>query len=79
MNTDVLSEQAQLTPLDRGDLLVLHPIGAYHISQSMQFISYRPPVVLLGSNGEQDIIRRQESLESIENLEQLPGRLANNN
>ena len=74
MNTDVLSEQVSLAPLDRGDLLVLHPIGAYHISQSMQFISYRPRIILLGADGEQDIIRERETLESIEALEQLPDR-----
>lgn len=77
MNTDVLRDQIDLPPLKRDDLLVLHPIGAYHISQSMQFISYRPPIILLGENGEEDIIRERETLSFIEALEQLPARLAN--
>ncbi|MEC7501733.1 MAG: diaminopimelate decarboxylase [Planctomycetota bacterium] len=76
MNTDVLKDQVDLPPLKRDDLLVLHPIGAYHISQSMQFISYRPPIVLLGRDGEQDIIRERETLKSIEALEHLPDRMA---
>ena len=76
MNTDVLKDQVDLPPLKRDDLLVLHPIGAYHISQSMQFISYRPPIVLLGRDGEQDIIRERETLKSVEALEHLPDRMA---
>ena len=76
MNTDVLRDQIDLPRLKRDDLLTLHPIGAYHISQSMQFISYRPPIILLGENGEEDIIRERETLNSIEALEHLPARMA---
>jgi len=33
--------------LNLGDLLVFHPVGAYNVTQSMQFITYRPRVVLV--------------------------------
>ena len=29
----------------------LHPVGAYNVVQSMQFISYRPAVVLIAERG----------------------------
>ena len=30
-----------------GDVLALHPVGAYNVVQSMQFIEYRPAVVMI--------------------------------
>ena len=75
MNIDILREHAPLPTLKPNDLLVIHPVGAYNITQSMQFITYRPRVVMLGANGEIDVIRDQESLETVESLEQLPDRL----
>ncbi|MDG2014255.1 MAG: hypothetical protein P8J33_12165, partial [Pirellulaceae bacterium] len=75
MNIDILREHAPLPTIKPNDLLVIHPVGAYNITQSMQFITYRPRVVMLGANGEIDVIRDQESLETVESLEQLPDRL----
>ena len=75
MNIDVLRESVPLPTLMPNDLLVIHPVGAYNITQSMQFITYRPRVVMLGANGEVDIIRDRERLETVETLERLPDRL----
>jgi diaminopimelate decarboxylase len=76
MAIDVIRENVDLPALDTGDVLTLHPVGAYNISQSMQFISYRPAVVLIGDDGSVDIIRQRETLEDIEHLERVPPRLA---
>ena len=72
MNVDVIREQVDLPPLDVNDRVVLHPVGAYNLTQSMQFINLRPAVVLVGRNGSVDVIRRRERLIDIENGEQVP-------
>jgi diaminopimelate decarboxylase len=76
MNLDVIDEGEMLPPLKRGTRLILNPIGAYNNTQSMQFITYRPAVVLIGENGEVDVIREAEDLTDITLRERLPARLA---
>jgi diaminopimelate decarboxylase len=77
MNIDVLDEGVQLPPLERGGRLILSPVGAYNNTQWMQFIHYRPNVVLVGENGEVDLIREAEDLTDLQRRERLPQRLAN--
>jgi diaminopimelate decarboxylase len=74
MNTDVVCDDVPLPAPEPGDQLVLHPVGAYTITQSMQFITYRPAVVLITSDGKVELIRRRETLEDLESLEILPER-----
>jgi diaminopimelate decarboxylase len=75
MNTDVVRDDLLLGSLQPGDRLVIHPVGAYNISQSTQFIAYRPAVVMIGVEGQIDVIRKRETLEHVEALEVLPQRL----
>jgi diaminopimelate decarboxylase len=75
MNIDVLRDDAPLPAVNAGQQLVIHPVGAYNITQSMQFITYRPRVVMIGADGSVDIIRQRETLESVEALEEVPDRL----
>ena len=75
MNIDVIREEVELPPLEVHDKLVLHPVGAYNITQSMQFIALRPAVVLIGLDGSVNVIRRREKLIDIENGEQVPAYL----
>ncbi len=76
MNIDVLDEGVLLPPLKRGTRLIISPVGAYNNTQSMQFIQYRPNVVLIGENGEVDVIREAEDLSDITRREKLPERLS---
>ncbi len=76
MNIDVVREQAPLPSLHMGDKVVLHPVGAYNITQAMQFITYRPAVVLIGESGDVDCIRKREHLDYVQELEAIPERLA---
>jgi diaminopimelate decarboxylase len=55
---------------------VLHPVGAYNVTQAMQFITYRPAVVLIGEAGQVDVIRDRENLDYVQELERVPERLA---
>jgi len=76
MNIDVIDEGSLLPPLDRGTRLIISPVGAYNQTQSMQFIEYRPNVVLIDEQGKVHLIRAAEKLEDIEQNEKLPEYLA---
>ncbi len=75
MNIDVLDEGTLLPSLKRGTRLIFSPVGAYNVTQWMQFIEYRPNVVLVGENGSVDVIREAEDITDIERREKLPERL----
>ncbi len=76
MNIDVLHEQIALPPLARGDRLVVSTVGAYNNTQWLQFIEYRPNVVLISESGEVELIRAAEDITDLERREHLPPRLA---
>jgi diaminopimelate decarboxylase len=75
MNIDVISPAVNLPVMDIGDALVIHPVGAYNVTQWMQFIRMRPAVVLVGENRVVDIIREAESLDMVKIPEHVPERL----
>ena len=75
MNIDVIREEAPLPGLTIGDQVVMHPVGAYNVTQSMQFITYRPAVVMIGMDGRANVIRRRENLEYVQELEEVPAHL----
>ena len=75
MNIDVICENTMLPRLPKDSKLIISPVGAYSITQWMQFIRYRPTVVLISQEGEIDIIRESEDLEYVESKERLPKRL----
>jgi diaminopimelate decarboxylase len=68
MNIDVIRDRVELPSLEVGDALVLHPVGAYNLTQSMQFIGLRPAVVMIGKQGP-EVIRRREELSDLEGPE----------
>lgn len=76
MNIDVIREDAPLPSLTTGDRLVMHPVGAYNITQAMQFITYRPAVVMIGEDQQVHLIRQREDLRYVQELEQVPAYLA---
>jgi diaminopimelate decarboxylase len=47
-------------------------VGAYNVTQWMQFITLRPNVVMISRNGQSAIIRRRETLETVVSLEEVP-------
>jgi diaminopimelate decarboxylase len=72
MNIDVIAENIMLPPLDRGSVLTIWPVGAYNVTQWMQFIRYRPRVLLIDKDSNVHIIREAENLEDIIRREQIP-------
>ena len=75
MNIDVIREEAPLPGLTTGDQVVMHPVGAYNVTQSMQFITYRPAVVLIGEDQRVHVIRKRENLEHVQAMEEMPAHL----
>lgn len=77
MNIDVLRENISLPPLNAGDQVVVHHVGAYNVTQSMQFIALRPAVVLIDMEGNTHVIKKKETVETLEKDEEVPGYLMN--
>ncbi len=72
MNIDVLSENIMLPPLERGSVITISPVGAYNYTQSMQFIRYRPAVVLIDKEHSIHLIKEPDDLDSINLKERIP-------
>lgn len=72
MNIDVVRQTINLPLLNRGDQVVVHRVGAYNMTQWMQFIQMRPNVVLIDEKGQPHLIRKAETLEYIEQQELVP-------
>lgn len=75
MNIDVLKESAMLPPMENGTRLILSPVGAYNVTQWLQFIEYRPNVVMVSEDGKVELIREKEDFSDICKRERLPQRL----
>lgn len=75
MNIDVIEEGTSLPPLERGTRLIFSPVGAYNNTQWMQFIEYRPNIVMIMEDGTVEVVREREDLTDIENRERLPEKL----
>ncbi len=75
MNIDIVRESVSLPLLNRGDHVVVHKVGAYNMTQWMQFIAMRPNIVLIDTQGRTHIIRKAENLDYLEQLELIPEHL----
>ncbi len=75
MNIDIIDEGSLLPPLEKGMRLVFSPVGAYNNTQWMQFIEYRPNVVMVMEDGSVEVVREREDLSDIERRERLPEKL----
>ena len=79
MNIDVIRDSVNLPLLQRGDQVVVHKVGAYNMTQWMQFISMRPSVVMIDVNGVVHHIRKAETLDYMEEAEIMPTYLVKHN
>jgi diaminopimelate decarboxylase len=77
MNIDVIRENIDLPLLNKGDQVVISTIGAYNMTQWMQFITLRPNVVMIDTNEKVHLIRENEKMETISDLEKMPEHLKN--
>jgi len=72
MNIDVMRDAVSLPPLAIDDRIIFGNVGAYNVTQWMQFITMRPAVVLIGANGSVAEIRRAETVDDLNQLEAVP-------
>jgi diaminopimelate decarboxylase len=72
MNIDVMRDSVNLPPLGVGDRLLFRNVGAYNVTQWMQFIAMRPAVVMISTDGQVGVIRRAEQLDDLASLEEVP-------
>lgn len=75
MNIDVVRSNVLFPLLKKGDHYVIKRIGAYNNTQWLQFITLRPNVVLIDTKGNPHIIKKAESLETLNLLESKPDHL----
>ncbi|HHL18542.1 MAG TPA: diaminopimelate decarboxylase, partial [Thiothrix sp.] len=78
MNIDVIRQSIMIPPLSVGDSLVISPVGAYNNTQWMQFIEYRPAIVMIHEDGQVSVIREAEDLSFINQLEHIPEHVQGN-
>lgn len=75
MNIDVIRESVSLPLLNKGDHVVVHTVGAYNMTQWMQFITLRPAVVMIDPQGNPHMIRENENLNTVNGQERIPQHL----
>ncbi len=78
MNIDVVRAAIQFPLLQKGDQVVIKRIGAYNMTQWMQFITLRPNIVLIDTKGETHIIRTAETNDTFLQHEKIPDYLIKN-
>ena len=78
MNIDVIRQSIMMPPLSVGDSIIVSPVGAYNNTQWMQFIEYRPNIVMVHEDGQVSVIREAEDLAFINQLEKMPEHVQGN-
>ncbi len=72
MNIDVIRDNISFPLLNKGDHVVISRIGAYNMTQWMQFITLRPNIVMIDMDGKPHLIRKAEVNESLTSHEITP-------
>jgi diaminopimelate decarboxylase len=75
MNIDMVRESVNMPLLEKGNHVVVQKVGAYNMTQWMQFITLRPNVVMIDRNNNVSVIRKAETNELIQSSEDIPQHL----
>lgn len=75
MNIDIIRDDVVLPTLKKGEYLVIMYVGAYSVTQWMQFITLRPNIVMITEEGKIEQLRKSENLDYIMEQEILPEKL----
>ena len=75
MNIDVLREHINLPLLNKGEHVVIQHVGAYNMTQWMQFITLRPRIVMIDTEGNVHVVRERENLDRLLEFERVPEHL----
>ncbi len=77
MNIDVIRENISLPLLNKGDHVVIQNVGAYNMTQWMQFITLRPRIVMIDLENKVHVVRDRETLDRLLEFERVPEHLKN--
>lgn len=77
MNIDIIRESMMFPLLKKGDKVVIRRIGAYNMTQWLQFITYRPNIIMVDTEGKTHLIRKAETIETFKRQEVVPDYLQN--
>lgn len=77
MNIDIVRENADLPLLNKGDQVVIQNVGAYNMTQWMQFITLRPNIVMVDLQGKAHKICKSETIDTFIEKEIIPDYLKN--
>ena len=77
MQIDSINDSVNLSSTKVGDTIVFSNVGAYNLTQSMQFIQTRPAVIFLGPLGS-EVLRKKETWRDISCLDSVPEILSSN-
>lgn len=72
MQIDVIGENVRVPYLEKGEKVIIRPVGAYNNTQWLQFIELRPRVVMINDQGEVNVIREAESTDHLTLLDRVP-------
>ncbi|GET32473.1 diaminopimelate decarboxylase [Prolixibacter bellariivorans] len=72
MNIDILRDAVMFPLLRPGERIVVPRVGAYNMTQWMQFITYRPNIVLIDTEQRIHVIREQENQNTFQTSERIP-------
>jgi len=72
MNIDEVRETTLFPPLSVGERVVFRNVGAYNVTQWMQFIGPRPAVAMVGAERRHTLVRRAETLDDVRAPEEMP-------
>jgi diaminopimelate decarboxylase len=76
MNIDVIREVIKFPLLQKGDPVIIPRVGAYNMTQWMQFITLRPNIILIDTSKNIHVIREEETNEVFSRQEKLPEHLS---
>lgn len=65
MNIDVIRESVLLPALAKNDVVAIKNVGAYNMTQWMQFINLRPAVIMIKEDGSINVLKEQDTPESV--------------
>jgi diaminopimelate decarboxylase len=72
MNIDIIRPSIKFPLLNKGDKYVIKRVGAYNMTQWMQFITFRPNIILIDMESKTHVIREKETQETLSSKENLP-------
>ncbi len=75
MNIDVVRNNVNLPLLNKGEHVVIHNVGAYNMTQWMQFITLRPRIVMIDEKEQVSLLRERETLSNFLEMESVPEHL----